>query len=155
MQQGVKSFHCIMQQGEANLAAAFRIMQRGVKSSPTALWLPAASCSGESDLSAAFGSGESNLTAEWCNGESNLTAAWCSGESNLTSTLCSGESIWQRGVKSKNFGGLPGPLKGQSCKKSHMGDYYLLSTIQRSFFTFYDKNQKNLRQFLQWRKLEE
>jgi hypothetical protein len=30
------------------------------------------------------------------------------------------ESIWQRGVKSKNSGRLPRPLKGQSCRKNHI-----------------------------------
>ncbi len=89
------------------------------------VWLPAASCSGESNLfaascsgesnlAAAFCSGESNLSAALCSGESNLTAAWCSGESNLTAAWCSRESIWQRGVKSENSVRLPRPLKGQS-----------------------------------------
>jgi hypothetical protein len=36
----------------------------------------------------------------------------------------SGQPKWQRGVKSKNFRRLPRPLKGQACKKSHMGDLY-------------------------------
>ncbi len=108
MQRGVKSLHCIILQGEANLAAA--------------LWLPAASCNGMSDLTAAFSSGESNLTAAWCSGESNLTPALCSGESSL-----------------KNFRGLPGPLKGQSWKKSHIGDYYLHTKV---FLTFYEKTKE-------------
>jgi hypothetical protein len=41
-----------------------------------------------------------------------------------------GSQFGSGGVKSQNFGGLTGPLKGQSCKKSHMGDYYLLFSTQ-------------------------
>jgi hypothetical protein len=40
---------------------------------------------------------------------------------NLTAAWCSGESIWQRGIKSKNFGRLSWPLKGQWCKKIKYG----------------------------------
>jgi hypothetical protein len=36
--------------------------------------------------------------------------------------------------KSENFGRLPGPLKGQLCKKAHMGD--LLPTTYRGLFYF-------------------
>ncbi len=45
--------------------------------------------------------------------------------SNLATAFC----IMQPGIKSKNFGRLPGPLKGQSGKKNHIwGTYYLLPT---------------------------
>ncbi len=45
--------------------------------------------------------------------------------SNLATAFC----IMQPGVKSKNFGRLPWPLKGQSGKKNHIwGTYYLLPT---------------------------
>jgi hypothetical protein len=122
--------------------------------SPLQSNLSAALCSGESNLADACCSGESNLPTAFCSGEMwlpaapcirsycckmqrgaksyscmiqrrvNLTAPWCSGKSNLTAAWCSGKSIWQRGVKSQNFGRLPRPLKGQSCKKSHMGDLH-------------------------------
>jgi hypothetical protein len=58
--------------------------------------------------------GKVSLTAVWCSGDSNLTTAWCNGEWNFTTAGCSGELLWQRGVKSR----------GQSCKKSRMGDLH-------------------------------
>ncbi len=96
------------------------------------MFLPAASCSGQSDLSAAKWSGESNLTATSCSRESNLTGAKCSEElkweisGNISprrrGRVQSYRRTMQWGVKSKNFGRLPRPLKGQSCHKSRMGD---------------------------------
>ncbi len=54
-------------------------------------------------------------------------------ESNLTAAWCSGESIWQRGVKSKNSGRLPRPLKGQSCKKNHIWGTFNILVLWESF----------------------
>ncbi len=92
--------------GESNFPTAFCSRE---------MWLPTASCSGESNLAAAFFSGDSNLTTAWCSRESNHSAAWGSGE-----------SIWQQGVKPKNFGRPPKPLKGESCKNHIWGTFTIL-----------------------------
>jgi hypothetical protein len=67
-------------------------------------------------------SGESNLTATSCSRETNLTGEKCSWE--LKGKISGNISPPQYGVKSKNFGRLPRPLKGQLCHKSHMGDLH-------------------------------
>ncbi len=83
-----------------------------------------------SPLHFAWCSRESNFSTAFCSRESNLTAVWCSGESNLTAAWCSRESIWKRGVKSKNFRRLPGPLKGQSCKKYHIWGTFTIQVLR-------------------------
>ncbi len=123
------------------------------------VWLPAASCSGESSLSAALCSGESNLSDAWCSGESIQWLLQKSSQCILqrgdvtpccilplhdaagsqilplhdaagSQILPSGESIWQRGVKSKNFRRPPTPLKGQLLKKSPVGDLHYTSPMR-------------------------
>ncbi len=51
--------------------------------------------------------------------------------SNLATAFC----IMQPGIKSKNFGRLPGPLKGRSGKKNH---------LHRLFDFFYEIKSKEL-----------
>jgi hypothetical protein len=42
------------------------------------------------------------------------------------------ESIWQRGVKSKNSGRLPRPLKGPSWKKNHVWEAFNILVLWES-----------------------
>jgi hypothetical protein len=47
-------------------------------------------------------------------------------------SIYSGQSISQRGVKSKNFGRLPRPLKGQSCKINHIRGTFSILVLWES-----------------------
>jgi hypothetical protein len=107
------------------------IVQQWIKSMMVAEIFPLHNCSWETNFPTTFCNGEIWLTAASGSGESNLTTAWCSGESNLTTAWCSGESIWHWGVKSKNFGRFPRPLKGQTCKKTiTYGDLHYSSPMR-------------------------
>jgi hypothetical protein len=128
MQRGVKYCHGILQRGVISLRC---IMQRGVKLMIGAEIFPLQDAARGVKFS--YSILQLGYVTHCCILQPGVKSRRCVLQPGVKSYRCmmqrgvkSYNCMMQRGVKSKNFGRLPRPLKGQSCKKSHMGTFTIL-----------------------------